>query len=91
MEKDLKLVSCDVILKSDLSKSAKFQLINFVEGASEIQLKAFMLDGNIISESINDESKQILSERFEASKWPAYVNSETSKNILARIKSDVEK
>jgi len=61
----LKVVAGHLITDSDLSKSAKLQLINFLESqASEHQVKALMMDGEIIG-SIDEQGQDIVDARFE--------------------------
>ena len=63
-KKDLQLISFAVVVESQLPKAAKTQLINFIKEASDIQLKVFLMDGEIISVDANVE--QIITERFNA-------------------------
>lgn len=63
---DLKILSGAMIWESTLPKSAKIQLIRFVKEANEIQLKAFVLDGEIIPNSKLDKmSVEVIGERFD--------------------------
>jgi len=62
---DLKILSGAMIWEASLPKNAKIQLIRFVKEATETQLKAFILDGEVIPKSKLDEgSVQIIGERF---------------------------
>jgi len=48
-----------------LSKEAKLQLIKFIEKANEHQIKVLAMDGEIITkESLDENSKQIIDDRF---------------------------
>ena len=51
-----------------LKKEAKIQLINFIEGANEYQLKALALDGAIARpDQLDEQACSILDDRFAAS------------------------
>jgi len=53
---------------TQIGKASKIQLINFIEQASEHQLKILALDGELVHSKMIDEStKEIVDERFEAS------------------------
>lgn len=53
---------------SSISKQAKLQLVNFIENATEHQLKALALDGEFISSDVLDEdAKDMLDARFDSS------------------------
>jgi hypothetical protein len=61
----LKMVAGHLVTDSDLSKSAKLQLLNFLESqASEHQVKALMMDGEIAI-NIDDQGQDIVDARFE--------------------------
>jgi hypothetical protein len=52
----------------NLTKETKIQLINFIEGANEHQLKSLALDGSIdTSDKLDEQACSILDDRFEAS------------------------
>jgi len=63
-KKDLQVFSMCIISESKSSKLAKLQLLNFVMEASEHQLMAFILDGQIIK--TDELSEQIIKDRFES-------------------------
>jgi hypothetical protein len=51
-----------------LGKESKIQLINFIEGANEYQLKSLALDGVILSpDQLDEQACSILDDRFAAS------------------------
>jgi hypothetical protein len=53
---------------SSLTKKGKLQLVNFIENATEHQLKALALDGEIhASSSLDEQTCEILDERFNDS------------------------
>lgn len=82
---DLKILSGAMIWESSLPKNAKIQLIRFVKEANEVQLKAFVLDGEIIPSSKLDKvSVEVIGERFD-DKLPSF------KGSLDRIKSCIKK
>lgn len=60
---NLKITAGKIVTESKLTKPAKKQLINFIEKeASDHQLMALLLDGEVTQ--VNDESKEILEQRF---------------------------
>jgi hypothetical protein len=65
--KDLKLANAAVVYESKLPNQAKIQLLNFIKNeASEVQLKALLLDGQIISK-VDEVTEQIINDRFAVS------------------------
>lgn len=69
---DLKITCGKIVVSSKLTKESKIQLLNFVQKeANEHQLKAFLLDGEIIAKA-DDEAKEIIDQRFEQSKFHSY-------------------
>jgi len=64
MEKELKILAGSIVIESDFSKSAKKQLINFLETANIYQVKAFLMDGEIVG-NLDDNSKSIIDSRFD--------------------------
>jgi len=62
-----KLLAASIVVESDkLTKSSKHQLLNFLENASDIQIKSFLLDGSIIEEP-DEMTQQIIEDRFNCS------------------------
>ena len=60
---NLKITAGQIVTESKLTRPAKKQLINFIEKeASDHQLMALLLDGEVTQ--VNDESKEILEQRF---------------------------
>ena len=55
--KDFRILSFYLVRESDLSKSAKLQLLNYVREASDSQIKLFIATGEIGQVSKVDESK----------------------------------
>lgn len=50
-----------------INKASKLQLINFIEGASEHQLKLLALDGEVTPQSkLDEQTCSILDDRFAA-------------------------
>jgi len=69
---NLKITCGEIIVNSKLTKESKLQLLNFVQvEAGEHQLKVFLLDGEIITKA-DDETKEIIDQRFEQSKFHTY-------------------
>ena len=65
--KDLKLTSASYVIESKMSKSAKLQMLNFIQNeASDYQLMALLLDGKIIE--LNEQEKKRIKIRFENNK-----------------------
>ena len=62
-KKDLQVFSMYIVSESKSSKLAKLQLLNFVMEASEHQLMAFILDGQIIK--TDEIDNQIIEDRFK--------------------------
>ena len=61
----LKIITGQLIVDSDLSKVAKYQLLNFVENqATDYQLKVLLMDGEIINH-IDEQGGNIIDARFE--------------------------
>jgi hypothetical protein len=66
-KKELTLLSGIIVTESELSKSAKLQLLNWLQKeASEAQIKAFLLDGKITK--LDEQAEEIVNERFELNK-----------------------
>lgn len=65
MDKKLRLIAASIIVDSNLSKAAKQQMLNFIkEEATDVQVKALMLDGKIVR--LDEQAEQIVNDRFEA-------------------------
>jgi len=65
----LKITCGEIIVSAKLTKESKLQLLNFVQvEADEHQLKALLLDGEIIVKA-DDEAKEIIDQRFSQSKF----------------------
>ena len=68
----LKITCGEIVVSAKLTKESKLQLLNFVQvEANEHQLKALLLDGEIIAKA-DDESKEIIDQRFSQSKFHDY-------------------
>jgi hypothetical protein len=66
----LKLFGGHMIANSKLSESAKLQLLNYIEEADEYQVKAFLLDGELMREPKDIVCEEIVDQRFEISGIP---------------------
>ncbi len=65
-DKELRLVAATIIFESNVSKAGKLQLLNFIkEQASDVQIKALLLDGRIVS--LDKQAEEIVNARFEQS------------------------
>ena len=66
MDKQLRIIAAEMIVESKLSKSAKFQLLNFIkEEATDAQVKVLLMDGKIVQ--LDEQAEQIVNDRFEIS------------------------
>lgn len=64
--KELRLFTASIIVDSKLSKAAKLQLLNFIkEEASDVQVKALLLDGKIVT--LDEQAEEIVNARFKQS------------------------
>lgn len=64
MDKNLRLFAGHILISSKLSKSAKSQLLNFVkEDATDSQIKALLMDGEILS--LDEQTEEIVNSRFD--------------------------
>ncbi len=65
MDKQLRLIAGAIVTESKLSKGAKLQLLNFIQNeATDIQVKALLLDGEILT-NIDKQTEQIINDRFK--------------------------
>ena len=65
MDKQLRLITGAIVIESKLSKSAKLQLLNFIENeAKDVQIKALLLDGEILTD-IDEQTEEIINNRFK--------------------------
>jgi len=63
----LKIMAGDIVSQSKLSKHAKLQLLNWLQNeATEVQIKAMLLDGEPFTE-IDDQAAEIINKRFSKS------------------------
>ena len=66
MDKKLKIFAGKVIVESKLSKSAKLQLLNFIQNEATIpQVKVLLMDGEIVS--LDAQGEEIVNARFALS------------------------
>jgi hypothetical protein len=66
MDKELRIIAAEIIVSSKLTKSSKLQLLNFIkEDASDAQVKALLMDGEIVN--LDEQGEQIVNDRFEVS------------------------
>jgi hypothetical protein len=71
----LKLFSGHMIVSTGLSEQSKLQLLNYIQEASEYQVKVFLLDAEIMN-VVNDEvCREIVDQRFYSSDLPAKIRS----------------
>lgn len=85
----MKLGLVYIFSESDkLGKESKLQLINFIENATEHQLKALALDGRIMSmNELDSEACSIIDDRFNAS---SYISESLKKASLKALTHLVE-
>lgn len=81
MDKKLRLIAGQIVVESKMSKSAKIQLLNFIKEASDIQIKSFILNKKIIK--LDEQSEQIVNERFEISEAGAGLQLVVAGGIVA--------
>ena len=70
----LKLFAGNVIVTSDMEVEVKRDLLNFVENASDYQIKSFLLDAEMVNDIDNDFTLSILDTKFEISAIPAKIS-----------------
>jgi len=64
MDKKLRIFAGKVVVESKLSKSAKLQLLNFIQNeATDSQVKALLMDGEITG--LDKQAEEIVNVRFE--------------------------
>jgi len=81
MDKQLRIIAGAIVTESKLSKGAKTQLLNFIQNeATDVQVKALLLDGRIISE-VDSQTEEIINARFKNSR----LNEGTLKSILGIV------
>ncbi len=66
----IKIFAGHAIVTSEMSASAKNQLLNYVQEATEHQVKAFLLDGEIMKNPDDIVCENIIDDRFENSDLP---------------------
>jgi len=65
-DNQLKILAGEIVVKSKLTKPAKLQLLNYLQKeATESQVKAFLLDGEIVN--LDNQAEEIVNERFAIS------------------------
>jgi len=63
----LKILAGDIVTGSEMSKSAKLQLLNWLQNeATEVQIKALLLDGKMVID-LDEQAEEIVNSRFELS------------------------
>ena len=81
---ELKILAGQIVVESKLTKSAKLQLLNWLKTeASESQVKAFLLDGDIVI--LDEQAEEIVNARFKSSKIFQEIESGTVKTILGIV------
>jgi len=59
----LKILAGDIVTKSELTRPAKLQLLNWLQNeATEVQIKAMLLDGQIVH--LDEQAEEIVNIRF---------------------------
>lgn len=69
----LKIFSGHMIVQTDLTEGSKQQLLNYVQEASEYQVKVFLLDGEIMNVTDDEVCMEIVDQRFYASELPGKI------------------
>lgn len=63
----LKILAGDIVTGSKISKSAKLQILNWLQNeATEVQIKTMLLDGEPFAE-LDEQAEEIVNKRFEVS------------------------
>ena len=76
----LKIVAGAIIVESELSKSSKLQLLNWLQNeATEIQVKSFLLDGEILK--LDEQAIEIVNDRFSV----AYKNQTLYEQVITAL------
>ena len=66
MDTVLRIYAGTVVTESDLTKSSKLQLLNFIQNeATDAQIKALLMDGEVVQ--LDEQSEEIVNTRFEIS------------------------
>lgn len=66
MDKDIRLYAAEIVTLSRMSKSAKLQMLEFIQNeASDAQIKALLMDGKIVK--LDEQAEEIVNERFKVS------------------------
>lgn len=61
---DLRIIAGVLVVESQLSKQAKLQLLNYLQKeATKSQVKAFLLDGEIVQ--LDEQAEEIINDRFD--------------------------
>ncbi len=64
MDKTLRIKAGKIVVESKLSKSAKLQMLNFIQKeATDVQVKALLMDGEIVN--LDSQAEEIVNARFE--------------------------
>lgn len=72
MDKQLRIIAGVIVTASKLNKESKLQLLNFIQKeATDIQIKALLLDGKILTK-IDEQTKEIIEDRFKVSEVSSY-------------------
>jgi len=75
MDKHFRMVAGTIVTNSKLNKESKLQLLNFIQNeATDVQIKALLLDGEILSD-IDEQTEELINKRFE-NKFLSEVNPE---------------
>lgn len=64
---NMKIFAGHAIVTSEMGKDSKKQLLNYVQDATEHQVKAFLLDAEIMKDPNDVVCQTIIDERFDAS------------------------
>jgi len=70
----IRLFAGHVVVSSEMAPAIKEELIQFVETATDYQLKTFLLDAEMVKDVDNDFARSILDSQFEISAMPIKIN-----------------
>jgi len=66
MSNKLRILAGSIVVESTISKEAKLQMLNFIQNeATDVQIKALLLDGEIVS--LDEQAEEIVNARFKNS------------------------
>jgi hypothetical protein len=87
----LKLFAGSIIVSSQMESEVKKDLLNFVENASDYQVKTFLLDAEMVNDTDNAFTLSILDSKFEISAIPVKISEFERSNFFTEAGGRVAK